>query len=292
MFNFLGVLFLIEKLISKNVFGADFCAKLHRKVYAAPENMKDKVAIITGASSGIGRAAASLFARKGSKVIAVGRNEKDLNALRDEIQEKDGTTVKVHLADVTEETQAEKIIIDAVDAFGRIDVLVNSAGIILKGTIENTTLDDWDKMMNINLRSVFFMMQKCVPHLEQTKGNIVNISSVAGLRPFPNILAYCVSKAAIDQLTRCAALELAPKNIRVNAVNPGVVVTNIHRRGGMEEDAYEAFLKHSKTTHPLGRVGEPSEVADLVYFLASKKAGWITGATYSIDGGRAQTCAR
>jgi NAD(P)-dependent dehydrogenase (short-subunit alcohol dehydrogenase family) len=254
--------------------------------------MKDKVAIITGASSGIGRAAALLFAKKGSKVIAVGRNETELNALRDEVQEKEGSSLKVQLADVCEETQAEKIIIDAVDTFGKIDVLVNSAGIILNGTIENTTLDDWDKMMNINLRSVFFMMQKCIPHLEKTKGNIVNISSVAGLRAFPNVLAYCVSKAAVDQLTRCAALELASKNIRVNAVNPGVVVTNIHRRGGMEEDAYEAFLKHSKNTHPLGRVGDASEVAELVYFLASKKASWITGATYSIDGGRAQTCAR
>jgi NAD(P)-dependent dehydrogenase (short-subunit alcohol dehydrogenase family) len=254
--------------------------------------MKDKVAIITGASSGIGRASALLFARKGSKVVAVGRNETELNALRDEVQEKDGSTIKIHLADVCELTQAEKIVIDAVDAFGKIDVLVNSAGIIMNGTIENTTLDAWDKMMNINLRSVFYMMQKCIPHLEQTKGNVVNISSVAGLRSFPNVLAYCVSKAAIDQLTRCAALELAPKKIRVNAVNPGVVVTNIHKRGGMEDEAYENFLQHSKTTHPLGRVGDPAEIAELIYFLASKKASWITGATYSIDGGRALTCAR
>ena len=252
--------------------------------------MRDKVVIITGASSGIGRATALLFARKGSKVVAVGRNEKELNALRDESHE--GSSLKIHLADVCEEKQAEKIFIDTDDAFGRIDVLVNSAGIILNGTIENTTLDDWDKMMNVNLRSVFNMMQKCVPHLEKTTGNIVNISSVAGLRSFPNVLAYCVSKAAIDQLTRCSALELAPKKIRVNAVNPGVVVTNIHKRGGMEDEAYENFLKHSKNTHPLGRVGAPEEIAELIYFLASKKASWITGATYSIDGGRALTCAR
>jgi NAD(P)-dependent dehydrogenase (short-subunit alcohol dehydrogenase family) len=274
-----------------NVFNADFYAKL-QKQFKSLKNMKDKVAIITGASSGIGRAAALLFARKGSKVVAVGRNETELNALRDEVQEKDGSSIKIHLADVCELTQAEKIVIDAVDVFGKIDVLVNSAGIIMNGTIEDTTLDAWDKMMNINLRSVFYMMQKCIPHLEQTKGNIVNISSVAGLRSFPNVLAYCVSKAAIDQLTRCAALELAPKKIRVNAVNPGVVVTNIHKRGGMEDEAYENFLQHSKTTHPLGRVGDPAEIAELIYFLASKKASWITGATYSIDGGRALTCAR
>ncbi len=253
--------------------------------------MQDKVVIITGASSGIGRATAQLFAEKGAKVVAVGRNEKDLNALRDEIQPENGS-FKIQLADVRETKQAEKVVTDASETFGQIDVLVNGAGIILNGSIENTTLDDWDKMMNVNLRAVFHMMQKCVPHLEKTKGNIVNISSVAGLRSFPNVLAYCVSKAAVDQLTRCSALELAAKNIRVNAVNPGVVVTNIHKRGGMDEAEYQNFLKNSKKTHPLGRVGEASEIAELIYFLASEKASWITGATYSIDGGRAQTCAR
>jgi NAD(P)-dependent dehydrogenase (short-subunit alcohol dehydrogenase family) len=253
--------------------------------------MQEKVAIITGASSGIGRATARLFAQNGIKVVAVGRNGKELNALRDEIQPKNGS-FKVQLADVREIKQAEKIITDASETFGRIDILVNGAGIILNGSIENTTLDDWDKMMSINLRAVFYLMQKAVPHLEKTKGNIVNISSVAGLRSFPNVLAYCVSKAAVDQLTRCSALELAAKSIRVNAVNPGVVVTNLHKKGGMEDADYQGFLKNSKKTHPLGRVGEASEVAELIYFLASENASWITGATYSIDGGRAQTCAR
>ena len=126
----------------------------------------------------------------------------------------------------------------------------------------------------------------------KSKGNIVNISSVTGLRSFPGVLAYCVSKAGLDQLTRCAALELAPKGVRVNAVNPGVVVTEIHKRGGMSEEDYRAFLEHSKTTHPLGRVGDPREIAELVFYLASVNAGWITGATYPIDGGRALTCAR
>jgi NAD(P)-dependent dehydrogenase (short-subunit alcohol dehydrogenase family) len=147
-------------------------------------------------------------------------------------------------------------------------------------------------MMDINLRSLFFMTQKCIPHLEKTKGNIVNVSSVSGTRAFPNVLSYCVSKAGVDQLTRCAALELAPKGIRVNAVNPGVVVSNLHKRGGMADEDYQNFLKNSKNTHPLGRVGETKEVAELIYFLASDKASWITGATYEIDGGRAQTCAR
>ncbi len=253
--------------------------------------MQEKVCIITGGSSGIGRAAALLFAENGAKVVAVGRSEKELYALRDEAQGCAGT-LKIQFADVTEATQIEKVINNTIDTFGQIDVLVNAAGIILNGSIENTTLDDWDKMMNINVRVVFSLMQKCVPHLEKTKGNIVNVSSVAGTRAFPNILAYGVSKAAVDQLTRCAALDLAPKGVRVNAVNPGVVVTSLHKRGGMAEEDYEKFLENSKKTHPIGRVGEPIEIAELIYYLASEKAGWITGATYAIDGGRAETCAR
>ena len=253
--------------------------------------MQEKVVIVTGASSGIGRAAALLFANQGSTVVAVGRNEKELTSLSKKVTSKAGM-IKPHLADVTEMTQLERIVTETVASQGRIDVLVNSAGIIKNGTIETTTLDDWDKMININLRSVFALSQKAVPYLAETKGNIVNVSSVAGTRSFPNVIAYCVSKAAIDQLTRCSALELAAQGVRVNAVNPGVVVTNIHKRGGMEDAAYDAFLEHSKETHPIGRVGTPEEVAELIYYLASEKAGWITGATYEIDGGRGQTCAR
>jgi NAD(P)-dependent dehydrogenase (short-subunit alcohol dehydrogenase family) len=178
------------------------------------------------------------------------------------------------------------------DRFGGIDILVNAAGIIASGTIENTLLADWDYMMDINLRSVFHLMQLALPSLIEREGNIVTVSSVTGLRAFPGVLAYCVSKAGVDQLTRSAALELAPKKVRVNAVNPGVTITELHRRGGMDDKAYEAFLEHSKTTHPIGRVGKPREIAELILFLASPHASWITGVTYSIDGGRAQTCAR
>lgn len=253
--------------------------------------MNDKVAIITGASSGIGRAAALLFAASGVKVVAVGRNEKELALLRDEARTLGGS-IKIGLTDVLETSQVDRLINETVENFGQIDVLVNAAGIIKNGSIETTTLDEWDKMMNINVRSVFHIMQKCVEHLAKTKGNIVNVSSVTGVRAFPNVLAYCVSKAAIDQLTRCSALELAAQGVRVNAVNPGVVVTNLHKRGGMAEADYETFLENAKKAHPLGRVGKPEEIAELILFLASDKASWITGATYEIDGGRAQTCAR
>ncbi|HUF04074.1 MAG TPA: glucose 1-dehydrogenase [Aridibacter sp.] len=253
--------------------------------------MKGKVVVVTGASSGIGRAAALKFAKAGAKVVAVGRNETALGELRSELAGEEGE-IKGHVADLRERTQLERLVSSAVEYFGKIDVLVNSAGIIASGSIEDTTLEDWDKMMDINLRTVFYLTQHCVPHLEKSKGSIVNVSSVAGTRAFPNVLAYCVSKAGLDQFTRCASLELAGKGIRVNAVNPGVVVSDLHRRSGMSEEEYAGFLDHSMETHPLGRVGSPEEVADLICFLASDNASWITGGTYAIDGGRAQTCAR
>lgn len=253
--------------------------------------MKGKAALITGASSGIGRAAAIAFAESGANVIAVGRNE---DALAELAGEADGLagSISVCKADITEPVEIDRLVSEAVEKAGRLDILVNAAGIIQNGSITDTTLEDWDNMLNINVRSVFYLIQKCVPELEKAKGNVVNVSSVTGTRAFPGVLAYCVSKAAVDQLTRCCALELAPKGIRVNAVNPGVVVTNLHRRGGMTEEKYEVFLEHSKKTHPIGRPGEAREVAELIKFLASDNAGWITGVTYAIDGGRAETCAR
>jgi len=250
-----------------------------------------KAVIVTGATSGIGRATALRFAESGASVAAVGRNETALEAVSDEIKQLGGAPLSI-AADLTLADEADKVVSLTTDSFGCIDVLVNAAGHISSGTIENTALQAWDAMLNINLRAVFQLMQAATPWLIKSHGNIVSVSSVTGLRSFPGVLAYCVSKAGLDQLTRCAALELAVRGVRVNAVNPGVVVTDIHKRGGMDQDQYAAFLEHSKTTHPLGRVGDAREIAELIHFLASDRAAWITGATYSIDGGRALTCAR
>lgn len=250
-----------------------------------------RTVIVTGATSGIGRATARRFAADGSHVIACGRNRSALEEVEQEIKSQGGTSLALTV-DVTVESEVQRAFDTAINQAGRLDVLVNAAGHISNGSIEDTSLEAWDAMMNVNLRSVFYLMQLAAPHLIKTGGNIVNVSSVTGLRSFPGVLAYCVSKAGVDQLTRCAALELAAKGVRVNAVNPGVVVTEIHKRGGMGEEAYENFLERSKTTHPLGRVGQAAEIAELIFFLASDQAAWITGATYSIDGGRALTCAR
>ena len=244
-----------------------------------------KVAIVTGATSGIGMATAFRFAEQGARVAAVGRKKEILSKVQRQ-------NIRTYSVDLTNEQETSTFARRALEDFGGVDILVNAAGIIANGTIENTSLADYDLMMNINVRSVMQLTQLVLPSIIERKGNIVNVSSVTGLRAFPNVFAYCVSKAAVDQFTRCAALELAPKGVRVNAVNPGVVRTNLHLNSGMNEDSYTAFVERSKTTHPLGRIGQPEEIADLILFLASSKAGWITGTTYSIDGGRAQTCAR
>ena len=248
------------------------------------------IVIVSGASSGIGRATAVRFAREGATVVGVGRDASALETVATEVERVGGRGVTV-VADVTA-ADAPEAIVSRASALGGLDVLVNAAGIIASGSIESTSDAAWDEMVDINLRAPFRLMRAAVPLLAGSRGSVVNVSSVTGLRAFPGVLAYCVSKAGVDQLTRCAALELAARGIRVNAVNPGVVISNLHRRSGMAEPDYANFLERSKQTHPLGRAGSPEEIAELIAFLASDRAGWITGETISIDGGRHLTCAR
>jgi NAD(P)-dependent dehydrogenase (short-subunit alcohol dehydrogenase family) len=177
--------------------------------------------------------------------------------------------------------------------FGKIDVLVNNAGLGKNGDILTTTLDQYDLVMNTNVRSVFHLTQLTVPHLIKTQGNVVNISSVAGPRQFPNLLAYCMSKAAIDQFTKCVALELAPKNVRVNAVNPAFIVTNFHKSLGMNDETYEKFKDRAAETHALGRAGTIDETSKAIAFLANNlESSFITGTCLLVDGGKAVMCPR
>jgi NAD(P)-dependent dehydrogenase (short-subunit alcohol dehydrogenase family) len=247
--------------------------------------------IVTGASSGIGRATAVRFGKAGAAVLLVGRDEDALREVQAAI-ERDGARAATCVADVTDSDAPDRIVTAALQQLGGLTTLVNAAGIIGSGSVETTADDAWDTMMDINARAPFRLMRAAMPSLIASKGSVVNVSSVTGLRSFPGVLAYCVSKAAVDQLTRCAALDMASKGVRINAVNPGVVVSNLHRRGGMTEENYAAFLTRARETHPLGRPGDAAEIADLVFFLASDAAQWITGETVSIDGGRHLTCAR
>ena len=252
---------------------------------------EDKTIIVTGATSGIGRAAAEAFGQAGGAVVLVGRNDAALADVAKRIREYAGKAATC-AADVTAADAPDRIVRAAVDLGGGIDVLVNAAGIIATGTLENTTDATWDAMMAVNLTAPFRLMRAAAPHLARRKGTVVNVSSVNGLRSFAGVLAYNVSKAGVDHLTRCAAIEMAPIGVRVNAVNPGVTVTNLHRRSGMNETQYAAFLERSKETHPIGRPGQPTDVAELILFLASDRASWMTGETIPIDGGRHLTCAR
>ena len=247
--------------------------------------------IVTGASSGIGRSAAMRFAAAGAAVLAVGRNETALAEVVKDARHAGGRAEYV-ATDITAPGAADQIVAACLEHFGSLTTLVNAAGIIGSGSIENTTDEQWAAVMEINLHAPFRLMRAASAPLAATRGSIVNVSSVNGLRSFPNLLAYCVSKSALDHMTRCAALELAPKGVRVNAVNPGVTVSNLHRRGGMAEEAYEAFLVRSRETHPLGRPGQPDDISDVIVFLASDHAKWMTGETIPVDGGRHLTCAR
>ena len=257
---------------------------------AGSPRFQDRVVLVTGASSGIGRACAAALGREGARVVAAGRRRERLDQVVAGIRRDGGEAVAV-TGDVREESAGAEWVRAAVERFGGLDGVVNGAGVLGPGTADGTPVSEWDRMMDINLRSIFLLTRAAASELAKRKGSIVSISSVAGLRPYPGLAAYCVSKAALDMYTRCAALDLAPHGVRVNAVNPGVVVTELHTVTQAVPD-YEGFLERSKTTHPIGRVGQPEEIAALVLFLMSDEAGWITGVTYSIDGGRALASAR
>ncbi|CAG9765521.1 unnamed protein product [Ceutorhynchus assimilis] len=251
-----------------------------------------KVVLITGASSGIGAATAQYLAKLGASLALAGRNKQNLEKVAAECAKSQNNAPLLLTAELSDEQQTKTLLDDTIKHFGKLDVLVNNAGILETGSVETTDLAQYDRVMNINVRSIYQLTNLAVPHLIATKGNIVNVSSVNGIRAFPGVFAYCISKAAVDQLTRCAALDLAPKQVRVNAVNPGVTVTNLHKRGGMNQEQYEVFIKRSQETHALGRPGTAEEVARTIAFLASDSASFITGATLPVDGGRHAMCPR
>merc|ERR1711892_1109880 len=246
-----------------------------------------KVAIITGASSGIGAATAIHFAKLGATLSLTGRNAENLQDTAKKCIENGAKDPIMIQADLVKEADCVKIIEETVAKYGKFDVLVNNAGVLELGSIENTSLEQYDRVMNINVRSIYHLTMLAGPHLEKTQGNSVNV-----IRSFPGVLAYNISKAAVDQFTRCVALELAPKKIRVNSVNPGVIATELQKRGGLDGEKYDKFLEHSKTTHAMGRTGEALEVAKAIGFLASVDASFSTGVILPVDGGRHAMCPR
>ncbi|KAM4745079.1 LOW QUALITY PROTEIN: 3-oxoacyl-[acyl-carrier-protein] reductase FabG [Anableps anableps] len=253
-------------------------------------SLRGKVALITGASSGIGAGTSVLFAKLGALLALNGRDVQNLKKVVKQCTECGAAEPQLVPGNLTDE--------DCGANLPALDVLVNSAGILAVGSFQTSDLAQNDKAMNVNVRSVYHLTQLRVPHLSKTEGSIVNVSSVNGRRSlgvlhlFPGVLAYCMSKSAIDQFTRCIALDLASKQVRVNSVCPGVIITDVHRRAGLDENQYPQFLEKCKQTHALGRPGEVEEVARSIAFLASDAASFITGVNLPIDGGRHAMCPR
>ncbi len=249
---------------------------------------KGKVAVITGAGEGIGKAAALAFAREGAKIAVVDKNSESGRRTKEEIQRKDKQALFVK-ADVSKARHVQTMVEKVVQYFGRIDILVNNAGIQRYGTIEDTSEAQWDEVINVNLKSVFLCSKYCIPEIKKHKGVIINISSIQAFSSEKSVAAYAASKAAIIGLTHSMAVDLADKNIRVNAVCPASIDTPMLHQAVAQlkgEWAKEKMLSKIRKMHAQKRIGKPEEVAEVILFLASSKASFITGAAYLVDGGR------
>ena len=248
---------------------------------------QDKTVIVTGSGAGIGRAAAVLFGQEGANVV-VNATRKETGEETLKLVEETGAKAIFVQADVSKEEDCEKIIAETLKAFGRIDVLVNNAGVVLGGTIDDTTLEDYERTMDVNVKGTLMMMQKAVKVMKaQGGGSIVNTASIAGTRGLRNRLAYCASKAAVIGLTKAAAADLVRDNIRVNAVSPGTTLTpSLEDRINQAPDP-EKMKQEFFDRQPIGRLGYPEEIARAILFAADERAGFMDGVNIQIDGGMA-----
>jgi len=230
--------------------------------------LNKKTALITGGSKGIGRAIAQKFIEEGAKVIIFGINKPSYDA-------------EFYKVDICKEDQIK----DAAKKLKNVDVLVNNAGIYFHSLVEDTSVNDLDKVIDINLKGTYLMCKHILPFLKKSKGNIINISSSIGLVPEPESPAYCSTKAAIIMLTKCMAQQYASEAIRVNVILPGPIDTPLLRSAFSSQEELKEYAK----SNPMRRIGKPEEVANVAAFLASDKASYVTGGLYSVDGGESSS---
>lgn len=250
-------------------------------------SLNNKIAIVTGASSGIGAATAILFAKEGANVAIVARTEAKLNEVAKEIEAL-GRKALVIKTDLSKEAEVDTVVATTVQHFGKLDILVNNAGFFTEGSLLNgKVLEAYDQVMQVNVRSVIQLCMLAAPHLAKTKGNIVNISSGAGqsVSKNGNFLPYYVSKATLNHFTKCVALELAASGVRVNAVSPGPVDNGFLTNNGYGEEDAAKFKEAISESVALSYIAKSEEIADVILFLAGEKARSVTGSNYAIDNG-------
>jgi NAD(P)-dependent dehydrogenase (short-subunit alcohol dehydrogenase family) len=244
--------------------------------------LKGKVAIVTGGGSGIGRACARAFIREGAKVAVVGRREEPLQEVVREL----GTAAMAICADVSRRDDIQRIAGETAARFGSVQVLVNSAGVLLPGTAESQTEQEWDETFNVNVRGLWMLSRGVIPAMREAGGgSIINVASVVGQMGARSRAAYGASKGAVIALTKCMAMDLGPERIRVNCICPGIVETELVARLMAKMADPEAVMRERLSLHPIGRFGQPEDVAESAVYLAGDESSWVTGSALVVDGG-------
>ena len=241
-----------------------------------------KIAIVTGAGSGIGRAIALAFLREGARVTLVGRRREKLES----VAEESATTPLIVSANVSRQEEIDGVLHETITHFGEPNVLVNNAGLLHIGNAEQITEEQWDETFNVNVRGLWLLSRAVLPHMRKSGGgSIINIASVLGINGARLRAAYAASKGAVILLTKCMAIDYGQEKIRVNAICPSFVETDLTAEVVRKAPNPDAVRKERTAVHPIGRLGKPEDVAGMAVYLASNESSWVTGAALAVDGG-------